>query len=74
MFALIFSLALLPLLTSAMETVVSLTDAELLELLQIVFNQLNGSTLINITILEQLGLNTRSVIDLLVKLGYTILY
>ena len=74
MFALIFSLAMLPLLTSAMETVVSLTDAELLELLQIVFNQLNGSTLINITILEQLGLNTRSVIDLLVKLGYTILY
>lgn len=74
MFTIILSLSILPLFTNAVETVVMLTDAELQELLQIVFNQLNGSTLISITLLESLGLNTASVISLLQKIGYTILW
>jgi len=73
MFTLIFSLAIMPLFINAAETVVLLNDFELLELLQVVFNQLNGSTLISITLLESLGLDTASVISLLQKLGYTIL-
>jgi hypothetical protein len=55
-------------------TVISLSDAELNELLQFLFSQLNGSTLISITLLESLGLNTASVISLLQNLGYTILW
>jgi hypothetical protein len=75
MFTLILTLSILPLLSSAVETtVVMLTDVELQGLLQIVFNQLNGSTLISITLLESLGLNTASVISLLQKIGYTILW
>jgi hypothetical protein len=74
MITIILSLSVWPLLTNAVETVVALTDAELLELLQIVFNQLRGSTLVSITLLESLGLSTDSVIDLLQKLGYTILW
>jgi len=74
MLKIILSLSLLPLFTNAAETVVMLSDVELQELLQIVFNQLNGSTLISITLLESLGLNTASVISLLQQIGYTILW
>jgi hypothetical protein len=71
---LFLSLSILPLFAIGTETVVTLTDAELQELLQFVFNQLNGSTLISITLLESLGLNTASVISLLQNIGYTILW
>lgn len=59
---------------AAHSTVVNLTDVELYELLQIVFHQLGGSTIIPITLLESLGLNTASVISLLQSIGYTLLY
>ena len=55
-------------------TVVYLSDVELQELLQIVFREIGNSTLIPITLLESLGLNTATVIDLLQKIGYTILW
>lgn len=71
---LFLSLSILPLYTNAVETVVTLTDVELQELLKFVFNQLNGSTLISITLLESLGLNTASVVSLLQSIGYTILW
>jgi CRP-like cAMP-binding protein len=74
---LILSIGLLPILTNATystSTVVALTDSELNELLQIVFNQLAGSTLIPMTLLESLGLNTASVISLLQSLGYTLFW
>ena len=61
-------------LVKSTSTVVYLSDAELNELLQIVFSQLEGSTLISITLLESLGLNTASVISLLQSIGYTILW
>jgi len=71
---LILSIGLLPIFTNAAQsTAVALTDAELNELLQVVFNQLNGSTIIPITLLESLGLNTASVIYFLQNLGYYIL-
>jgi hypothetical protein len=59
---------------AAHSTVVHLTDADLNQLLQFLFNQLAGSTFIPITLLESLGLNTASVISLLQSIGYTILY
>jgi len=72
---LIVTLGFMPLCAdAAASTVVILTDIELNELLQIVFSQLHGSTLISITLLESLGLNTSSVIYLLEKIGYTILW
>jgi len=72
---LILSLGFMPVFTDAAHsTVVALTDAELRELLQIVFHQLGGSTIIPITLLESLGLNTVSVISLLQSIGYSILY
>lgn len=53
-------------------TVVYLTDTELLALLQVVFNQIGNSTLIPITLLQQYGLATASVIEFLQNMGYTI--
>jgi len=71
----IISISLMPLFISATpSTVVALTDVELNELLKIVFEQLNGSTLIPLTLLESLGLNTATVISLLQNLGYTLLW
>jgi hypothetical protein len=70
----ILSLSILPLYANGVETVVILNDVELQELLKIVFDQLNGSTLISITLLESLGLNTASVVSLLQSIGYTILW
>ena len=61
-------------LTLGSSTVVSLCDADLQQLIQIVLSQLNGSTNIPILLLEELGLNTASVITLLQSLGYTILW
>jgi hypothetical protein len=61
-------------LAQGSSTVVSLSDADLQQLLQFVFSQLNGSTLISITLLESVGCNTASVIQLLENLGYTILW
>jgi hypothetical protein len=72
---LFLSLAIIPVFgADGISTVVALSDADLNELLQIVFSQLSGSTLISITLLESLGLNTPSVISLLQKIGYTILF
>jgi hypothetical protein len=66
---------MIPLLTNAAHsTVVSVSDAELNGLLQLVFNQLAGSNLIPIALLESLGLNTASVISLLQNIGYIILF
>lgn len=59
---------------AAQSTVVYLSDAELQLVLQFLFSQLNGSTLISITLLQSLGLDTTSVMALLQSLGYTILY
>jgi hypothetical protein len=71
---LILSIGFMPIFTIATHsTVVSLTDVELNELLQIVFDSIAGSTLIPISLLESLGLNTLSVITFLQSLGYTIL-
>jgi hypothetical protein len=53
-------------------TVVYLTDTELLALLQVVFNQIGNTTLIPITLLQQYGLATASVIEFLQNMGYTI--
>ena len=61
-------------LTLGSSTVVSLCDADLQQLIQIVISQLHGSTNIPILLLEELGLNTASVITLLQSLGYTILW
>jgi hypothetical protein len=61
-------------LAKSTTTVVVLSDVELNELLQIVFSQLQGSTLIPITLLQGLGLDTTSVISLLQSIGYTILW
>ena len=55
-------------------TVVALTDAELEGFLQLVFREIGNSNLISITLLQSLGLDTASVIDLLIRLGYTILW
>jgi hypothetical protein len=71
---LILSISFMPIFTIATHsTVVLLTDIELNQLLQIVFNSIGGSTLIPITLLESLGLNTLSVIIHLQSIGYTIL-
>jgi hypothetical protein len=53
-------------------TVVELTDAELNELLQIVFDQIGNSNLISIELLQSFGLDTETVINYLTSLGYII--
>ena len=68
-------LSLFPLITIATHsTAIALTDVELIELLQIVFNTIGSSTFIPINLLIELGLNTLSVITFLQNLGYTILW
>jgi hypothetical protein len=72
---LFLSLSFIPLLADAAgSTIVVLTDAELNQLLQVVFSSLNGSTHIPFTLLQSLGLDGPSVIRYLIKLGYTIVY
>lgn len=65
---------MLDILINLSSTVVVLNDIELIPLLQIVFDQLNGSTVIPYTLLESLGLNTPSIISYLINIGYSILY
>jgi hypothetical protein len=53
-------------------TVVELTDAELNELLQIVFAEIGNSNIIEIQLLQSLGLYTDTVVSLLQALGFII--
>jgi hypothetical protein len=53
-------------------TVVELSDAELNELLQIVFAEIGNSNLISVELLQSLGLYTDTVVSLLNALGYII--
>jgi len=53
-------------------TVVELTDAELNELLQIVFAEIGNSNFISVDLLQSLGLYTDTVVSLLNALGYII--
>jgi len=53
-------------------TVVELTDAELNELLQIVFAEIGNSNLISVQLLQSLGLYTDTVVSVLESLGYII--
>lgn len=53
-------------------TIVELTDAELNELLQILFAEIGNSNLINIEVLQSLGLYSDTVVSLLTALGYII--
>jgi len=72
---LILSSGLMPIFTDAAHsTVVYLTDADLNQLIQILIIQLNGSIIIPITLLDNLGLNTATVISYLQSVGYYILY
>jgi hypothetical protein len=53
-------------------TVVELTDAELNQLLQIIFAEIGNSNLISVNLLQSLGLYTDTVVSLLESLGYII--
>jgi hypothetical protein len=53
-------------------TEVELTDAELQELLQIVFDQIGDSNVISVELLQSLGLYTDTVVSLLQAIGYII--
>jgi hypothetical protein len=62
------------LIDTTTSTVVELTDAELHQLLQVVFDTIGNSNQISITLLESLGLATSSVISYLINLGFTIIF
>jgi len=53
-------------------TMVELSDAELNELMQIVFAEIGNSNLISIELLQSLGLYTDTVVSYLESLGYII--
>jgi hypothetical protein len=53
-------------------TEVELTDAELQELLQIVFAEIGDSNVISVELLQSLGLYTDTVVSLLQAIGYII--
>jgi hypothetical protein len=53
-------------------TEVELTDAELQELLQIVFAEIGNSNVISVELLQSLGLYTDTVVSLLQAIGYII--
>ena len=53
-------------------TVVEVSDAELNELLQIVFAEIGNSHLISVSLLRSLGLYTPTVVSYLESLGYII--
>ena len=57
---------------TAKETIVSLTDAELNGLLQLVFNEIGSSNVIYAELLVSLGLYTPTIIEYLLRLGYII--
>jgi hypothetical protein len=53
-------------------TVVELTDAELNELLQIVFAEIGNSNIIEVQLLQSLGMYTDTIVTVLQALGYII--
>jgi len=53
-------------------TIVELTDAELNELLQILFQEIGNSQVISVELLQSLGLYSDTVVSLLTNLGYFI--
>ena len=53
-------------------TIVHLTDAELNELLQILFQEIGNSNLISVELLQAFGLYSDTVVSLLTNLGYLI--
>jgi len=53
-------------------TSVNVTDGELNELLEVVYNEIGNSNQISITLLQSLGLDTPTVIEYLQNLGYLI--
>lgn len=53
-------------------TIVELTDAELNELLQILFQEIGDSNIITVELLESLGFYTDTVVSVLTALGYFI--
>jgi len=53
-------------------TVVELTDADLNELLQIVFAEIGNSNLISVELLQSLGLYTDTVVFILTSLNFII--
>lgn len=54
-------------------TEVSLSDADLNELLQVVFDQIGDSNEISAALLDSLGLYTPTVVEYLTQLGYIII-
>jgi hypothetical protein len=64
--------AIVPYGNNEATTVVELTDAELNELLQIVFAEIGNSNIIEIQLLQSLGLYTDTVVSLLQALGFII--
>jgi hypothetical protein len=58
---------------TAKETVVYVTDAELNEILQIVFSEIGTSREIGVALLQSLGLYTSTVVQYLIYLGYIII-
>jgi hypothetical protein len=64
--------ALVPYGNGEATTVVELTDAELNELLQIVFEEIGNGNIIEVQLLQSLGLYTDTVVSLLEALGYII--
>ena len=57
---------------TAKETVVYVTDAELNEILQIVYREIGTSREIGVALLQSLGLYTSTVVEYLIRLGYII--
>jgi hypothetical protein len=53
-------------------TVVELTDAELNELLQIIFAEIGNSNIIEVQLLQSLGMYTDTIVAVLQALGYII--
>jgi len=54
-------------------TIVSLTDAELNDLLEAVFREIGSSNEITVALLQSLGLYTSTVVSYLEGLGYIII-
>jgi hypothetical protein len=69
----IFSLGIMPIFATH-TTVVTLTDVELNQVLQILIQHLAGSIIVPITLLQELGFNHPSIIYYLQSIGYYILY
>jgi hypothetical protein len=59
--------------TQVTTTVVTVQDSELNEVLEVVFNEIGNSTEIPMSLLNNLGLYTPTVVVYLQNLGYTII-